>query len=200
MAKDSRRDSQRVSCMTAFQEALVYLFQNEGVKYVDDPQDAGGPTKWGVTQKAYSEYLGRQIGKEEIAGLTFEAISPFYFKKYWTPLRCDDIKNKPIAIAVFDCGVLFGIQTAAIFTQQALYKCGAMLKTDGVIGQQTLSVLNMVGLEEFLENLHECVMHRIDIIVEHHPQNEKFKQGWRNRANRLLTLNTVSSDTITVKS
>lgn len=170
--------------------ALAYLFQNESAEYVNDPADSGGPTKWGITQKSYIAFLGRWASPAEIETLTESDAYVFYKDRYWTPLKCDRIDDAAIAIAIFDTGVLYGVGTASILTQKALSWCGATLKFDGVLGDKSLAALNLVKREEFLSALHQFVLQRIESVIKLNSKNERFRRGWKNRADRLLTLST----------
>lgn len=176
--------------MNNFDEALVYLFRNEGVKFVDDPTDSGGPTKWGISQRFLSAHLKRQVQAEEIAALTFEDVQTIYRENFWEPLRCNEIKKRLIAIAIFDCGVLFGVRTSGIIAQQALISRGFNLKVDGIIGEKTLQALNYMDTNRFLLNVQNLLLQRIDVICENDPKNERFRIGWQNRAQRLANLAT----------
>lgn len=173
-------------------EALAYLFRDEGTAYTNDPNDSGGPTKFGVTQRAYISFLGRWVSPDEIAALTPAQAKVFYQSRYWSPLACDRMANSGIATAIFDCGVLYGVGTAAILAQKALSLSGAQLKFDGVLGDKSLAVLNIVKPEEFLRNLHAFLLQRIDSVIKLDPKNERFRKGWTNRADRLLTLSSVA--------
>lgn len=177
--------------MTAFEEALAYLFGNEGVVYTNDPSDSGGPTKFGITLKTFSDFVGRPVAPHEIEALTIKDIKPIYLRNYWQPLACPAIKERAISTALFDCGVLYGVFWATVFAQQTLKDCGASLVIDGVFGNQTLTGLNAIPANRFLRKLNLVVKDRIDSIVLQNPKNAKFKKGWTKRADRLLTLSSA---------
>lgn len=170
--------------------ALAYLFQNESADYVNDPIDSGGPTKYGITQKAYISFLGRWVEPSEIEALTEAKAYVFYKARYWEPLRCDRMVDPAVAIAIFDSGVLYGVGTASILTQKALSTLGPPLKFDGVLGDKSIAALNLVKREEFIPALHQFVIQRIDSVIKLDAKNERFRKGWKNRADRLLTLST----------
>lgn len=175
---------------STFDEALNYLIgKDEGDAFTDDPDDSGGPTKFGVTQKAYSRFLGFPATLEMMQALTFDDVVPFYRHEFWTPLNCGRIKEPGIAIAIFDCAVLYGIIQAAVMAQQALNLDGALLRVDGILGDRTIAFLNQTTRGSFLENLRRFVMQRIDLLVRTNSKDEKYRKGWENRAKRLLTLN-----------
>lgn len=178
--------------MTSFERARAYLLPNESSEYTNDPDDRGGPTRWGVTQKSYSKYLGRPVTAEEIAGLAWEDTKRFYEEMYWQKLWCDRMKKTAIAIAVFDTGVLYGCSAAAAATQSALILGGAPVTLDGIVGGKTVAYLNIASVKIFLTNFHSYILRRLDKVIQENPVNEKFRNGWKKRADRLLTLNTIS--------
>jgi len=174
-----------------FERARAYLLPNESSTYTNDPDDRGGPTRWGVTQKAYSEFLKRPVTPEEIAGLSWEDTKSFYAMMYWRKLWCERMKRAPIAVAIFDTAVLYGCLASSTAAQSALIMGGAALNLDGHMGGKTVAYLNMASPRIFLSNFHRYILLRIDKVIAERPTNEKYRKGWTKRADRLLTLNTI---------
>lgn len=175
--------------MKVLDDAFSFLFQNEGgARYVDNPYDSGGPTKYGVTQKAYESYLGRGVTPWVIASLSEIDAKTFYFARYWSPLQCDRVMDPGIAIALFDTGVLYGVGMSAVLAQKALNSLGFHLKVDAVLGDESVTALNAVDRRAFLREFFQFILLRIDTVCKLDPKNERFRRGWRNRADRLLTL------------
>lgn len=181
--------------MSSFECAFAYTLGNEG-GYVDDPSDTGGPTKWGITQKSLSEYLTFKVSPRDVQDLTLSTAKSFYMTKYWLPLSCNKMADEGIAIAIFDTGVLYGVGEAGILTQDAINLCGVGIVADGKMGPKTIVKLNQITRASFLENLITLIMHRIDTVIKYNPIDEKFRQGWENRASKLLTLNSAASFSI----
>lgn len=177
-----------------FDQAFDYLMGDEGRTFVNDPIDSGGPTKFGITQLSMSHYKKRNVSVWEIETLTEEEAKQIYFQNYWNPLQCGQMKKIAMSICVFNSGVLYGVGTAARLTQRAANICGATLKVDGFIGEETVLSLNPIKQEEFLKAFHGLVIARIDDIIKVNPKNEKFRHGWTNRTNRLLALNKLNTD------
>ncbi len=175
--------------MTDVEEALAFLFENEGQAFVNDPSDSGGPTKLGVTQRSYSEFIGYQASADDIRNLSQDQIHVFYRDQFWEPLGCPRILDTAMAIALFDTAVLYGVGIAAILAQKALAQCGIFgLKFDGIIGENTIAAFNATSRADFLPAYRTLIMKRIDSLILISPKNEKFRRGWENRADRLLTL------------
>ncbi len=64
--------------------------------YTDDPNDPGGPTKYGIAGK-YHPGL-------DIKNLTLEQARDIYLKEYWIPAGCDEAPF-PLDICLFDSQV-----------------------------------------------------------------------------------------------
>lgn len=194
MARNTRRNRKGwFHFVTTFDRALDYLFTDEGVKFVNDPDDSGGPTKFGVTQKSYSNFIGYPVTADMMQALTEEDVTLFYRHEFWTPLSLGRVNDPGIAIAIFDTAVLYGITATACMTQQALNVSGGLLRVDGILGDRTIELLNQATRLAFLNDFKRFVMQRIDTLVRTNPKDAKFRQGWENRAQRLLTLNQDSS-------
>lgn len=174
--------------------AFAYLLKDEGTKFTNDPKDPGGPTKFGVTQKAYAAHLGREVPDYEIENLPEELAKEFYRERYWQPLRCHEMKSEAIATCIFDSGVLYGVGTTAKITQLAISRCGGTVKFDGILGEKTVALINAVREGDFLKAFHALLIERIDHVIRINPDEEKFRNGWTNRADRLLALSTQTKN------
>lgn len=174
--------------MTNFELAFFFLLGDEGLNYVNDPDDSGGPTKFGVTKGALETYLGHSVSNDEVKYMTQTTAQFIYQTGYWNPLKLYDVKDASIAAAVLDTGVLYGIGTAALMAQKALINLGQSLDADSVVGEKTLTALNSVTAQQFIPELKDQILARIEAITEAVPKDRKFRDGWLNRAARLLTL------------
>lgn len=78
--------------------------------YVNDPQDPGGETKYGISKRAYPEL--------DIANLTIDQAKEIYRRDYWDRCACDTLSWER-ALCVFDCAVNQGQGTARALNVQA---------------------------------------------------------------------------------
>lgn len=173
---------------TYFDWAFNYLLKDESTKYIDDPRDSGGPTKFGITLLSYSAYTKRKVEASELKNLPIEKAKEFYLDQYWTPLCCGHMSSQALATAIFDSAVLYGAKTVALMAQKTLVLCGMGVIQDGIVGADTLSAINRVSEMEFLEVFNRLLLRRINMIIFYSSKNGVFRNGWVNRANRLLTL------------
>lgn len=110
-----------------FEIAFKEVIAAEG-GYSDDPNDSGGKTKYGISQKAYPTL--------DIASLTLDDAKAIYKRDYWDKVK-GDLLPYPLNIFVFDSAVNQGVATAIKLLQRT-----ASVPQDGVLGTATLSAVN----------------------------------------------------------
>lgn len=162
--------------MAQIKPALVKLFGVEG-GYVNDPDDAGGETKYGISKRSYPN--------EDIKALTLDRAAHLYERDFWGPLRLSDLQNQTIAEEIFDTAVNCGVGTAAKLVQEAVNLTNypaADLAVDGRIGPVTVAAINghrsPRTLYKALNGLQFEIYHT---IVKARPAQEKFIRSWLSR-------------------
>lgn len=93
---------------------VAKVVQSEG-GYVNDPDDAGGPTKYGIAWN-YNQGALARIGitsPEQVQLLTLDQAREIYYWKYWLAAGCNLIPDKKLAYTHFDTAVNCGVGTAA---------------------------------------------------------------------------------------
>lgn len=180
--------------MINFDLAFTYLLGNEGTAYTHDLRDPGGSTKFGITLKSYQSFLRRSVSDFELANLNLIEARDFYNVMYWVGTHCDRLSGAAISICIFDTAVLYGPGTAAILAQKTVSVIsGAALKFDGILGDNSIGLLNISREGDFLDAYHDLVLKRIDAVIVTNPIEEVFRDGWTSRADRLLTLTDLTS-------
>lgn len=81
--------------VTDFERAFAVVIGIEG-GYVNDPQDPGGETKFGITKRWYPN--------EDIPSMTIERAQHLMRRDYWTKRGCDAMPWHE-ALLVFDAAV-----------------------------------------------------------------------------------------------
>lgn len=115
-----------------FERAMVPLKAHEG-GWSNHPDDPGGATMKGVTQRVYDEYrrlMGVQT--QSVRGITDDEVFDIYRRQYWNTVRGNDLPDG-LAYCVFDAAVNSGPGRAVRWLQTVLG-----VTVDGVIGHQTL--------------------------------------------------------------
>ncbi len=110
--------------MGSFNFAFAKVVSIEG-GFVNDPQDPGGATKFGISQRSYPNV--------DIKNLTLGQAKAIYRRDYWDAV-CGDNLPDPLSHFVFDAAVNQGVSAAIAMMQTAL-----RVDADGVIGAHTLA-------------------------------------------------------------
>lgn len=95
--------------------------------YVNDPQDPGGETKYGISK--------RQYPSEDIPTMTLERAKILYKRDYWDAVKGDMLPAKLNHI-VFDTAVNQGVDAAIKLLQRVLG-----VTQDGILGKDTMRML-----------------------------------------------------------
>jgi lysozyme family protein len=111
-----------------FNRCIEVILRNEG-GYVDHPNDPGGLTRYGITQRNYPDL--------DIKNLTRNQAIEIYFRDYWSKMNIVDISDENLTLQIFDMGVNAGIRTAIKIIQRIV-----KAKADGIIGNKTISLIN----------------------------------------------------------
>lgn len=161
--------------MTDFARALPFILKAEG-GYADDPDDPGGATNMGVTQRTYDAWLtALALEPAPVRQITQGEVAAIYEKNYWAAAHCDRMPW-PLSLIHFDCAVNTGLVAAAKQLQRALE-----LKDDGVLGPVTLARCAPAGPRECYRYLLERVWFYDSLDVKS-PKLTRFLTGaWLGR-------------------
>lgn len=158
--------------MANFEKALVKVLAEEGgSKYTETKGDAGGATKYGISQKAFPNLNIRE--------LTLDKAAEIYRSEYWEAIKGDLIASQKVAECIFDCAVNTGVKKASILIQESVYA-----KVDGVIGSRTITLINASNESAILFNFTQRRINYYNQIVAKNPSQAKFINGWTARAKR----------------
>jgi lysozyme family protein len=152
--------------------------------FTNDPDDAGGPTNFGITAADYGSFrkLGRPATADEVRNMPVDDAITIYKTRYIAEPQFAAIQDDKLRMILVDCGVLYGTKRAAIWLQTAL-----KVAPDGAVGQQTLTALNAVADSQQLRKgvLAERIRTTADIVANK-PSQLKFLRGWTARATALF--------------
>lgn len=113
-------------------EPLEEAFEG-GATYTNNPKDRGGPTKFGITLVALSEWRGRPCTADDVKALQQPEVRAIYRGKYWDAVKGDQLPAG-VDLIVFDAAVNTGRGRAAEQLQTAL----RLNHVDRIIGSVTL--------------------------------------------------------------
>lgn len=91
-------------------KGLDFVLKWEG-GYVNDPNDKGGETKYGISKRAYPNL--------DIKGLTLDEAKTIYRRDYWDVCKCDNLPY-PMDILVFDTSVNMGVSRASHILSESI--------------------------------------------------------------------------------
>lgn len=145
-----------------FDAAFNLLIGNEG-GYVNNPEDPGGETNWGISKRAYPDV--------DIASLTREQAKALYKRDYWDRAQCDQLPPA-VAFQVFDTAVNSGIGQAIRFLQRAVG-----VADDGQVGPLTIAAVRRLDAESIAARFNG---QRLDFMTRLSTW-DTFGKGWARR-------------------
>lgn len=146
----------------SFDQAILFTLREEG-GYVNNPQDPGGETKYGISKHAYPSL--------DIKNLTENQARDIYYKDYWIKSRCDEMPGD-IAISVFDMSVNSGIRSAIRCIQKCLN-----VADDGICGPLTLYSINNADQEDLFINFNAMRLNFFTTLSNYNV----YGKGWFKR-------------------
>ena len=168
------------------------VIEREG-GYVDHPDDRGGPTKFGITQRTLGEHHGASATKDDVSSLTRAGAKQIYRQRYWYEPGFDALPGEGMAAlmveALFDTGVHSGPGRAVRLLQRSLGT-----KEDGIIGPVTESSLAGMSPDQALSRF---LTHRAMFLGELIGQDQSqrsFRAGWANRVAEFVERSTHVSE------
>ena len=169
----------------SFDIAVTFTLQNEG-GYSDIPQDAGGPTNYGIVESDLSSFLGHSVTADDIKNLSLDTAKAIYKANYWNPAF--EQLSQPVATAIFDWGVLHGPTSSQKLAQNVANGLGASLVCDGVIGPASVAAINAIPADKFVAAFANAMKSWFASDVAGNPSQKIFLAGWNARADRIAAL------------
>lgn len=164
------------------------IIEREG-GFVDHPLDKGGPTKYGITQSTYGEYMDCEVTTEEVKNITPQEAHEIYRVNYYIQPALY-LLPKQLQPFIFDACINHGPINAVVMLQSAINRIHnipdneprrRIVKEDGIVGRQTAKWANWFednAAITLLVNRREEFYHA---IVESRPDQNVFLNGWLNR-------------------
>lgn len=148
-------------------ENEVGNFPNGG--YVNDPDDPGGETKYGISKRSFPN--------EDIKQLTVDRAKYIYKKYYWDKMNLDLIDDdfSALKLQIFDHGINAGKRTAIRMIQRIVG-----VEVDGILGINTAFAINVYPysknklLNSYIEERFEYYLN----ITFKRPRFQKYTKGW----------------------
>ena len=154
--------------LTQFDEIIEVVLHHEG-GYVNDPQDPGGETNFGIAKRSHPDV--------DIKNLTKDGAKEIYKEHYWDANKVDDLPDE-LKHIYFDMCVNQGRGRAGRIIQRAANNKGHELLVDGVLGPITLGKIDNVELDRVRAYR---IKYYADLVTRK-PDLEKFYFGWFRRS------------------
>lgn len=159
---------------SVFQLAMVKVFRDEG-GYVNDPNDPGGETKYGISKRTYPNV--------DIKNLTMDGAREIYYRDWWLHFHYDRISDADLAIKVFNTAVNIGASRAHKLLQRCLMANGhSEVVDDGALGPMTFDAVNCSNSVMILEAFRQAQADYYRAVVAARPSSQKYLRGWLIRA------------------
>lgn len=151
-----------------FNLAFIKLMDAEG-GYVNDPDDPGGMTKYGISQRAHPDV--------DIKNLTIDGAKEIYRLEYWEKYKLWQIENYSLAQKVFLFCVNAGGKKGVKALQTAANVLGGHLDVDGILGPKTAGWVNSYRHQIALVAAYKTICNQYYISLG----REKYIAGWLTR-------------------
>lgn len=155
-----------------FEDCLQIVLEYEG-GHVDDPNDPGGETKFGISQRAYP--------KLNIGELTEKDAAVIYFNDYWAPCWCDKLSEE-LRLLVFDTAVNMGVKRSVRMLQRST----GVQKLDGRMGPKTYAAVESTPSTVIIDTFTSMRFDHYAKLKNWH----RYGKGW---AKRLLQVALISA-------
>ena len=155
------------------------LIGHEG-GYVDDPDDPGGETNFGISKRSYPSVVIRNLTRSQAKNI--------YRSDYWGKPQCE---NLPLGVdyLVFDRAVNSGVSASVKALQRSV---GA--SPDGMIGRRSLAAIAALSAAKIIDRLAiERAIHYTNLVIKR-SKSRKYLRGWMKRlieTHRLALLDMV---------
>ena len=156
--------------MMPFYQEIKHVLKREG-GYVNDPDDPGGETKYGISKRAHPDV--------DISSLTPESAAEIYKDYYWLPAKVERLPQSLQAM-YFDMVVNQGQAKAVKTLQKACNgkRRHEKIAVDGKIGPQTIKAADKLELERL--RAYRIMEYARTVLRK--PPLEKYYYGWFKRA------------------
>lgn len=168
--------------MANYKKIIPFILCYEG-GYSNKPTDRGGETNKGITMatwRAYCAKKGKPANTHTLKAITQSEWEEIFKTNYWDKCKGDLIEDQSIASMLVDFAWHSGVTNAVKTLQRVLG-----VKVDGIIGKETLRVLNAKSPLPIFGALKQARLKFLNNIVKNDPKQKVNLKGWTNRVNAI---------------
>lgn len=118
-----------------FLTAINRVLSHEG-GYVNDKDDPGGETKWGISKRSYPSVSIKELTRNQAIAI--------YYRDFWLKTHCEELSDGA-GYQFMDSAVNSGISQSIRFMQRAVG-----VADDGIYGPVTLAAIRKVTETDFI--------------------------------------------------
>lgn len=162
------------------EDIISGILKREGAEYSADPADKGGPTKYGITLAALSEWRGALSTPSDVQALQESEARDIYRAQYIKKPGFSAIPSARLRGLLVDCAVNHGPSRATRWLQVALG-----VAADGVLGTDTREAVRFLDSDHVREVFNSVCANRVRFygrLVHDDPTQIKWIRGWLERA------------------
>lgn len=127
-----------------FVQAISVLLDIEG-GYSNRPDDLGGETNYGISKRQYPNL--------DIKNLTSLKAADIYYTDYWRKFRLNEIGDPEVARILLLAFVNLRPESIGLCVQKAINKLGGNIQLDGIVGSETINMINKLSPRRVADNL-----------------------------------------------
>lgn len=144
--------------------------------YVDHPDDAGGPTKFGITLSTLATSRNFAVDASDVEHLSIDEARAIYRKRYLEDSGIWKIAGEELRARVLDAAVNHGPGNAIKMLQRAIG-----VTADGAIGAVTLTALPHLDQWKMIDRFTGQRCKFYGDYIQNHPEQKVFAAGWFHR-------------------
>lgn len=160
---------------TTVDEIIAQVMKREG-GFVNDPDDAGKATKYGVALVTLSAWRGAACTAEDVKNLSALEAAQILEHEFVAKPRFDLIKDPFLLGAVVDAGINHGPSRPVHWLQEALG-----ITSDGILGPATAAAINAADQHRLAAKFLAARVRFYGRDETDHPDQVKFAAGWADR-------------------
>ena len=145
---------------------IDFILRHEG-GYVNDSDDPGGETKFGISKRSYPNL--------DIKNITKQQATEIYERDFYNKVRGDDLPVW-LALMVTDFAVNAGIKPAVAILQRLVNETD-----DGIMGKKTIAACKSKASRTLRQQYTTGREAYYAALVARKPTMKKFLNGWKNR-------------------